>query len=108
MLVFFINLIIRVSAFPDYVNGLAVGTVGNPRDCLSKSILANQRPDPECDSSGRVSRSPTDVAGYPLSTLILAVPRVVRIQSGHDGQVQTIFEIDKMAVSALTLDASEN
>ena len=65
-------------------------------------------PDPECDSSGRVSRSPTDVAGYPLSTLILAVPRFVRIQSGHDGQVQTIFEIDKMAVSALTLDASEN
>jgi hypothetical protein len=44
----------------------------------------------------------------PLSTLILAVPRFVRIQSGHDGQVQTIFEIDKMAVSALTLDASEN
>jgi hypothetical protein len=63
--------------------------------------------DPECDSSGSVSRSPAEVAGYPLSTLILAVPRFVRIQSGHDGQVQTIFEIDKMA-SALTLDASEN
>jgi hypothetical protein len=47
------------------------------------------------------------VAGYPLSTLILAVPRFVRIQSGHDEQVQTIFETDKMAISALILDASE-
>jgi len=73
-----------------------------------RAFLANQRPDPECDSSGSVSRSPADVAGYPLSTLILAVPRFVRIQSGHDGQVQAIFETDKMAVSALTLDASEN
>jgi hypothetical protein len=27
---------------------------------------------------------------------------------GHDGQVPTIFETDKMAVSALALDASEN
>ena len=73
-----------------------------------RAFLANQRPDPECDSSGSVSRSPADVAGYPLGTLILAVPRFVRIQSGHDGQVQTIFETDKIAVAALTLDSSEN
>jgi hypothetical protein len=56
-----------------------------------RALLANQRPDPEGDSSGSVSRSPADVPEYPLSTLILAVPRFVRIQSGHDGQVQTIF-----------------
>ena len=73
-----------------------------------KAFLPKQRPDPECDSFGRVFRSPADVAGYPLATPILAVPRFAAIQSGHDGQVQTIFEIDKMAVSAPTLDASEN
>jgi hypothetical protein len=48
------------------------------------------------------------VAGYLLSTLILAVPRFVQIQSGHDGQFRQFSETDKMAVSALTLDASEN
>src|ERR1700693_5133825 len=51
MLVFFINLIFRLSAFPDSVYRLAIGNPG----CLSRSNVGYEGPDTACDSCGNDS-----------------------------------------------------
>src|SRR5258708_5033863 len=91
MLLFFMNLIIRISAFPDCVNNELSGI----RGLLSKSIFWPTRGLILNATVWQCSWSSGDVAGYPVSTLILTVPQL--IQSSPDGQVQTVFEIDTTA-----------